>query len=73
MAAWIGQSKDVPYNSIHVPLECDACGDSIRILLPCSIKSLAMVARAFEDAHAECVSNKSKAEDRDRANMARET
>jgi hypothetical protein len=58
MTARIGLSKDVPYNSTYVPLECDACGDLIHILLPCSINSLAMVARAFEDAHAECVLNK---------------
>lgn len=60
MTAWIGPSKDAPYNSTYSPLECDACGDAIRILLPCSINSLAMVARAFEDAHAECVMNRKK-------------
>jgi len=58
MSAWIGRSKPAPLASMYSPLECDACGDSIRILLPCSINALAMVARAFEDAHAECVLNK---------------
>jgi hypothetical protein len=63
MTAWIGPSKDVSYNSTCLPLECDACGESIRILLPCSINSLAMVARAFDDAHAECVLNKKENND----------
>jgi hypothetical protein len=63
MTAWIGPSKDVPFNSTYSPLECDVCGNSIRILLPCSITSLAMVARAFEDAHAECVLNKKENND----------
>jgi len=63
MSAWIGRSKPAPLALMYSPLECDACGDSIRILLPCSINALAMVARAFEDAHAEC----------DQANAALET
>jgi len=58
MTAWIGPSKDAPLASTYLPLECDVCGDSIRILLPCSINSMAMVARTFEDAHAECGMNK---------------
>lgn len=50
----------MPFNSTYSPLQCDVCGNSIRILLPCSITSLAMVARAFEDAHAECAGDEKR-------------
>jgi len=64
MAAFVGYSESVPTGATAVPLFCEHCKARIGILMPADLRSLAAIARAFEDAHAECTSDhKCKKED----------
>ena len=51
---FFGRSEPVPEGSTAIPLSCDYCKVKVSILLPASIGTLAALARAFEDHHAEC-------------------
>lgn len=50
----MGQSEAVTPETQTMPLRCLACEESVSLVLPVSIDTLAVLAPAFTKAHAKC-------------------
>jgi hypothetical protein len=58
MSTFMGKSVIVPSGTEAVPITCQECGATIRIVLPISVTDMAEIFGAFDNRHAECVLDK---------------